>query len=297
MPSVQVLRTAVEKLRPSPEHVTSVHAEFLMLCLAAKHMKAAVPVLEQRILKISTDCVSARDFLLYYYYGGMLMAANKNFTMALDLLMLAFTMPCHALSGLVVEAYKKYMLISLILHGEVQQLPEYTGTLVQRLIKTCCHEYNELANAMATHKVEKVKKVVRRYTEAFTKDQNLGLAEQALESVYRRNIQRLTQTFVTLSLEDIAQQVSLPGASEAKAQLLSMIGKGQISASIDEGKGMVSFDKEADPNTSDVLAAKLERQILVAMELNEKLRAADEAISVNPTYLGKISTQVASDLI
>mmetsp|Transcript_17154 Transcript_17154/g.40035 ORF Transcript_17154/g.40035 Transcript_17154/m.40035 type:complete len:450 (+) Transcript_17154:43-1392(+) len=288
---VRVLKNAVEKLRPTPEHLTSVHADFLMLCLAAKLMKPTASILEQRILKISTDCVQPRDMLLYYYYGGMVMAATKQFSKALDLLMLAFTMPCHALTEIVVEAYKKYMLVSMILHGEVQALPKYTGTLVQRLIKTCCTEYNELATALATHKPDEVQKSIDKYRTVLVRDQNLGLANQALASVYKRNIQRLTQTFVTLSLEDIAQEVGLQGAEEAKGQLLAMIGQGQISASIDESKGMVSFDKSADPDTSHVLFKKLSEQIAVAMELNSKLRAVDEAISTNHAYLSKVSSQ------
>ncbi|KAJ1481665.1 hypothetical protein T484DRAFT_1806690, partial [Baffinella frigidus] len=166
--------------------------------------------------------------------------------------------------------------------------------------ETCCTEYNELATALATHKPDEVQKSIDKYRTVLVRDQNLGLANQALASVYKRNIQRLTQTFVTLSLEDIAQEmgvrqqqkeVGLQGAEEAKGQLLAMIGQGQISASIDESKGMVSFDKSADPDTSHVLFKKLSEQIAVAMELNSKLRAVDEAISTNHAYLSKVSSQ------
>ena len=41
---------------------------------------------------------------------------------------------------------------------------------------------------------------------------------QALASVYRRNIQRLTQTFVTLSLEDIAQVPPTPSPRDPNPQ-------------------------------------------------------------------------------
>lgn len=33
------------------------------------------------------------------------------------------------------EAYKKYILVSLILHGKVQPLPKYTSQIVGRFIK------------------------------------------------------------------------------------------------------------------------------------------------------------------
>lgn len=40
-----------------------------------------------------------------------------------------------AVSHIMLEAYKKYILVSLILHGKVQQLPKYTSQIVARFIK------------------------------------------------------------------------------------------------------------------------------------------------------------------
>ena len=44
-------------------------------------------------------------------------------------------------------------------------------------------------------------------------------AEQARDAVCSRNIQGLTQTYVTLSLVDIASQVHLEDAATAKMQV------------------------------------------------------------------------------
>jgi COP9 signalosome complex subunit 3 len=57
-----------------------------------------------------------------------------------------------------------------------------------------------------------------------TQDNNLGLAKQALASLYKRNIQRLTQTYLTLSLQDIADTVRLNGPKEAELHILQMVG-------------------------------------------------------------------------
>jgi len=35
----------------------------------------------------------------------------------------------------------------------------------------------------------------------------MGLVKQAIQALYEQNIQRLTKTYITLSLNDIAQQV------------------------------------------------------------------------------------------
>lgn len=54
-------------------------------------------------------------------------------------------------------------------------------------------------------------------------DSNLGLVKQVLSSLYKRNIQRLTQTYLTLSLQDIANTVQLETAKQAELHVLQMV--------------------------------------------------------------------------
>lgn len=51
-------------------------------------------------------------------------------------------------------------------------------------------------------------------------DNNVGLVKQVLTSRPMRTIQRLTQTYVTLSLTDIAKAAGLKTADEAEAMIL-----------------------------------------------------------------------------
>lgn len=47
-----------------------------------------------------------------------------------------------AVSHIMLEAYKKYILVSLILHGKVQPLPKYTSQIVGRFIKVRANGMN-----------------------------------------------------------------------------------------------------------------------------------------------------------
>ena len=51
----------------------------------------------------------------------------------------------------------------------------------------------------------------------------MGLVKQVLASMYKRNIQRLTQMYLTLSLQDIANAVQLPTPKEAEMHVLRMV--------------------------------------------------------------------------
>lgn len=288
---VRVLLTAAEKVRETPEHLTPIHGDALQLALMGKLVKPVLGLIQQRVLHVTKELMQPRDFLLYFYYGGMCFAAVKEMSKALEMFQLAFTMPCQALNEIMVEIHKKYVLLSLIVHGEVQSLPKYTSNLVQRLNKSCCSEYNDIATACGTHEVTEVEAAVERHKAVLQRDNNYGLAKQAMASVYSRNIQRLTQTFVTLSLEDIGQQVKLGDAAVAKKRVLEMIERNMIVATIDEQMGMVSFDTEPDKTSSQQLLLRLTAQIQTSMELNDKLREVDEQVSANPVYLSKISAQ------
>lgn len=51
----------------------------------------------------------------------------------------------------------------------------------------------------------------------------MGLVKQVSDAFYKKNIQRLTKTFLTLSLSDVANRVRLPGPKEAEEYILHMV--------------------------------------------------------------------------
>ena len=68
--------------------------------------------------------------------------------------------------------------------------------------------------------------------ETFTQDNNLGLVKQVVSSQTRSNIRRLTRTFITLSLSDLAHRVGLSSPALVEAELVKMIQSGSIHATI-----------------------------------------------------------------
>lgn len=61
----------------------------------------------------------------------------------------ALTTPCVAVSQIMVEAYKKHILISLILTGKHAPLPTYRSPVIARSIKPLCQIYIELAEIVS----------------------------------------------------------------------------------------------------------------------------------------------------
>ncbi|GMY13149.1 COP9 signalosome complex subunit 3 [Fagus crenata] len=281
---VAPLMAAVRKLQNSSEHLTTLHPEFLLLCLLAKFYKIGLSILEEDIFVVDQP----RDLFLYCYYGGMICIGQKRFRKALELLHNVVTAPMSTINAIAVEAYKKYILVSLIHHGQFStSLPKYTSSVAQRNLKNFCQPYIELANSYSTGKIAELEVYVQTNGEKFESDNNLGLVNQVVSSMYKRNIQRLTQTYLTLSLQDIANTVQLNSPKEAEMHVLQMIQDGEIFATINQKDGMVRFLEDPEQYKSCEMIERIDSSIQRIMALSRKLTTMEEQTSCDPLYLGK----------
>jgi COP9 signalosome complex subunit 3 len=286
--AVKALRSAVTKFAPR-EQLTPQHAMFALCCLLSKLYTAAQSVLDIDVIDVDPEltAVETKDLRLYFYYGGMLYVGLKKFHRALEFFKNVISAPAIIPSQIMVEAYKKYILVSLIISGQIQPLPRYTSTTLLRHLRHTCTAYENLANAHATHSLDDVQKCVASHQEQFVKEGNWGLVKQSTKSLIRRNIQRLTLTYLTLSLQDIAENVKLKSTSEVEQLILRMIENGEIFAALNQKAGMAIFkDNPEAYNTAEALEY-LDKQIKNTIVLTGKIERLDELITATPTYLQK----------
>jgi len=287
---IQMINTAIKKAQQHENQLTSIHSDLLQLCLLAKNFKPALKFLNTDVTDIhkeSNRC-DAKSFLLYYYYGGMIYAAVKDYESALFFFEVAVTTPAMSVSHIMLEANKKYILVSILVHGKIQALPKYTSVVVPRFLKALSSPYVEIANAYASHDPEQLRTVAAKYQQIFQRDNNSGLLKQVIASLYKQNIQRLTKTFLTLSLSDMATRVKLDNAQQAEHHLIEMIEDGEIHATIDQEHGMVKFHDSSERYDTPSALQKIDAEIEKCMRLDEKLQQMDRDISVNPQYVQRV---------
>ncbi|KMQ94856.1 cop9 signalosome complex subunit 3 [Lasius niger] len=200
-----------------------------------------------------------------------------------------------AVSYIMLEAYKKYILISLILHGKVLNLPRYTSQVINRYIKPLSQQYQELATAYLVNSCEEVQNIITKYQQVFVRDHNLGLVKQVLAFLYKKNIQRLTKTFLTLSLSDVASRVQLSGPAEAEKYILSMIEDGEIFATINQKDGMVVFHDDPEKYNSPQMLANFEKEMAACTELDKRVLEMEEEVVLTPQYVRKACGQNDQD--
>lgn len=303
-----VLRNAIKSIQTDSNtniikknKLTSVHSDLLQLSLGSKNFTMAFDLLGVDILDIHKphNVKFESKFLLgYFYYGGCIYGAMKQYDSALFFFEQALTVPAFVLSQIMIESYKKFILISLICKGKLLNLPKYTSRLVINQIKPLCANYHELASAFTNFDSEKLTLLCQKYQSSFEADKNTGLIKQLQHSFYKKNIQKLTKTFITLSLSDMALKVKLSSAKEAEIYMLNMIKDRDIFATINQKDGMVSFHDNPEKYNNPQIMESLTQKMFGCIQMDSNIKEMDKEIITHPHYIQKCqSISVVDDNI
>ncbi|XP_022657041.1 COP9 signalosome complex subunit 3-like [Varroa destructor] len=288
MKGIHILQVAIGKIQCIRSQLTALHADLCQLCLLAKCPQAALRILDVDITDVLKEKTqNVKYFLLYFYYGGMIYTALKKYERALFFFEAAVTVESMVVSHIVLEAYKKRILVSLIAHGKVEPLPTWTSAVVERFARQLSKCYHDLEAAYGTSSVAQVHDLCQKNSERFARDGNTGLVKQCVSALTRKNIKKLTKTFLTLSLADVAQRCELAGAKEAERQLFNMIEDGEIFALINQKDGMVKFMDSPNKFNNTNCFLELEQKMRRYIDINEKIRRLSEEIALDPRFIQK----------
>ncbi|KAG9508932.1 COP9 signalosome complex subunit 3, partial [Fragariocoptes setiger] len=292
---IDLLTRAISKIQSHSSQLTSVHSDLCQLCLDSKCLRPAIYFLDVEITDINKEDghFDVKHLLLYYYYGGLIYAGMKNYDRALYFFEAVLTIPATVVSSIVVEAHKKHIILTLLLYGKLPeaQLPKYISPVVARHRRQLGLAYLKFANEYPSQNYERLQTTVNKYQQVYERDENMGLIKQCLAAVHKRNIKRLTRTFLTLSLTDVANHVGLTGEKEAESYIFQMIEEGEIFASINQKDGMVVFLDNPEKFNSASVFRQMQQDMETCMQLNERLRIMDQEIAQSPKYLAKLRAE------
>lgn len=294
---IPLLTIAIKKVQKHPSELTSIHADLIQLCLVTKCFKPALRLLDVDVREINNEFghFDAKYFLLYYYYGGMVYLAMKKYEEAYFFFQVCVTTPALAVSHIMLEAYKKYVLVSLYIHEKIVTLPKYTSNVVSRFLKPMSAPYGELAESFSTHDPDQLRAIANKHQGVFQADNNVGMVKQVIASLSRKRIQKLTKTFLTLSLADMATRVKLRDAKEAEAYLLEMIEDGTIFATIDQQAGMVSFHDDPERYNTPMMLKKIDSDMHRCIQLNRRLEEMDADLQMDRKYVQRVMNMTQTD--
>ena len=284
--------------------ITPLHAAATKLCLSAHCPSAALPLLTLPLAGVDVKRFggSPLDILLFGYYGGRLACALKDWDLADSLLTLAVCVPASVISAVQIAAYSTRTLVGVLLHGRLLPLPRFVSPCVLKAAKVHCQNYVDFASAFDSLDYSRVSTEFTKHADTFERDENLGLAKQCCSHLKRLAILQLTQTYVTLSLVDIAklahladipppQSSSSPSSSPihsdsslaalAERHLLAMSASNLISCRISHSTQMVSFFDQ----TPLISSSKLHSAINSTIALTDRLAAFGLDVAKSKEFL------------
>lgn len=307
-PSLQLSGALLVALRKRTSghwgELTTIHTDLLQVCLVAKLYSLAAQVTDARGTKVcprrgtaSLPSTLALDLQRFFYYSGIAYCAQQRFKDASHAFCECLTLPAGSLGAVHLEAYKKYVLTSLISHGKVLPLPRYTPNAVRTAVSTAdksepdpIRAYHQLAKAFAKRdqgvelqKVTKEKAAVSDYEASG----NAGLVKYVIQAYWKSTVQELTGTYVTMGLADISKAIQQP-VDGAELEVLRMILDRDIRARIDQSTGTVRFLSESeDVEEQSKAVRKIEAQIAQVMQVTEEVQALDKRLGTSKDYISK----------
>ncbi|KZT68915.1 hypothetical protein DAEQUDRAFT_670453 [Daedalea quercina L-15889] len=262
--------------------LTTVHPIFVTRCVATKHYTLALPVLAVPITTIDLKLsdLTYSDNLTYHYAGGVALGALKRWKDAEEFFEICASSPAQLPAAIQLEASKKLVLTQLIIYGKTVPPPKYTNSALQRLLKSS--PYGAFAKSYPLGKAQLLASI-QKDLDLFTTEKHLGLIHQAIDRAPRWLIQKLTSTYLTLGLGDIAKEVGINSEEEVRSIIVNMIETDEISATI-SADGTVTF---SDP-VPQISKIDVERILRQAQEQTRLLYELERTMNANKDYLTKV---------
>lgn len=286
MRAVKPMRTAISKIAPG-DHLTPQHAYFARACISAKCYKTALPILDNFVYLVDPKIsgIKSEDTRLYYYYGGICYIALKQWEKAIEFFETVIAAPALVTSYIMVEAYRKLVLVSLIHRGELRNLPKYTNQSVTRVLKQLCAPYEELLTAFSTGSLEDLNKAIENNLEPFIKDNNLGLVGQVKTALVDQSIKKLTSTYSTITFPGLLAATGVIEQTEAELRVLKMVEARGFQVKINQKDSYFSFENSGDGFDTDSTVNHLRKHIHHIITIHKQIAAIDRSIEQSDRYV------------
>ncbi|KAL2824694.1 signalosome subunit 3 [Aspergillus cavernicola] len=233
--AVKVIADALGRLNTSGMF-TSVHLTLVKLALLSSSYTHTLPIMDKVLCNFPTDTnhvhhetflcsehgssaafitdtsgfstkLTYRDHLQFYLYSAMIYMALKRWDHASHCLSVVISSPtANSVSKIMVEAYKKWVLASLLGYGKLPPTSRMIAPHVTRVYQSLARPYVSLAEAFEKADLQKMSAEVDLGQSIWRDDKNTGLVSQLFEAYDKFMIIKLGRTFSALTIADVLQR-------------------------------------------------------------------------------------------
>ncbi|KAI2638950.1 hypothetical protein GGS26DRAFT_543341 [Hypomontagnella submonticulosa] len=324
--AVHVLSTAILRLDPTGSMLTSSH--ILLAKLAYQTNNVIPPVLEVFDKDIVfypnmanhkepgylcdltlsppsyisprtglTNALRTLSVLEYDLLCGMAHCSMREWAKAYTAFERVVTFPTRegGVSKVMVEVYKKWVLVSLLAKGKLAELPSYTGAQATKLYGSSAKLYTEVATVFVGDDAGVLKAEVEKSLQQWEDDGNMGLIQEVLAAYQKWQVLRLQQIYSKVSLSEIRQQTTsaktgakLRENEDVEALVQNMIISGMLNGVIeknDDGTVFLTFLPSAIKLSEEQFARELANTAFRLKELHPIFKETKERLGTSKEYI------------
>ncbi|KHJ35564.1 putative cop9 signalosome complex subunit 3 [Erysiphe necator] len=318
------LKEAITRLDPTGAVLTSNHLRLVKLVLETHHYEAMDSFLDQFILYVPdsnklpnqkylcamtlnpstyitsisglTKKLNYLDILEYFIFCGMICLGTRKWSSALRHFECAITYPVRdAISKPMLEAYKKWVLTGVILHGKLLPLPKITSSIAAKAYHALAMPYESLAHTFENDTASRLKSDAQLSEQLWATDCNSGLVFEVLASYQKIQIRNLANVYCKLSLPEIHSQTTCArldsdnlSVNDTEELVLSMISQGELLATISKSPSNPSILTFSP--VGPVLSEQQVHQELIATKsriqyISQEIKITDRNLIHNKEYI------------
>jgi COP9 signalosome complex subunit 3 len=313
--AIHILHSVILRLDPTSSTLTPAHYSFIRLCISARAFAEGADILNRPIVSLPFDTEKAtlarsykylcsyqessatyltyqiglnvkwtyRQYLEYFLMGAMIYMALRQFTKAQFYLEVVLSTPTSsptATSMLQVEAYKKWVLVSLLLKGKPIPPPRGIPNGTLKNIRALSKAYDCLVEAFKSNSLSHFRAELDFGQKLWQDDNNWGLVIELYHAFRKFQVQKLGNTFAALPFAEVAVRTSPnpTDLTETTNYITRLIANGDLNAILSASPGTDQPTLRFLGTASSSSSGKTEAQIAQSLshqraELQALLRA------------------------
>ncbi|KAI0144013.1 hypothetical protein F4776DRAFT_610246 [Hypoxylon sp. NC0597] len=323
--AVEALSTAILRLDPTGSLLTSSHILLAKLAYETNNIEPALQVIDKNIVFFPgmanygepkhlgdlslpppaylsretglTGILKSAQVLEYDLLRGMMYCSRRDWAKAYDAFEKIVTFPTRegSTSKIMIEAYKKWVLVGLLLKGKLVEPPSYTGAAANKLYGILAKEYIAIAVLFTTDNAQALKAEVERNDQIWLEDGNRGLAQEVLAHYQKWRVLGLQEIYSKISLSEIRQQTTsaetgsvLAKDEDVEMLIQNMIISGMLSGVIeknDDGTTFLTFLSPFTELSEQDFAKELSNTALRLKELHPIFKTTKERLGTSKEYI------------
>lgn len=242
-----------------------------------------------------------QDVMEYFMYSGMVFIGMRRWESALECLENAITYPAKQVSKIMVEAYKKWVLVGLLLEGRLLPLPRYTSINASTTFHVLAKPYETVAQIFETGTASRLKAEVETGYKIWHEDCNTGLMLNILAGYQKFQIRNLANVYTKITIPEVNNLTAsaetgtkLPNTLLLEQLVRGMIAEGVLDATLStppSGSAILTFMPSGPKLSENQIDQELQASKKRIQTLAAEIRQADRMLAYDKDYLQYVGKQ------